>query len=79
MEGRVVCLFAATVRLLGTCVNEHGSSLFIQGVRRGGTSYIIDLWLRFAHVSPPGHGVPEGQGFGGGEGGRGAASPRWRF
>lgn len=30
-------------------------------VRCGGTTYIIDSSLRFAHVAPPDYGVPGGQ------------------
>ena len=44
------------------CVYKCASSLLIPGVRCGGTSYIIDLSLRFAHVAPPGDGVPGGRG-----------------
>ena len=42
------------------CVYKRASSLLIPGVRCGGTSCIIDLSLRFAHVAPPGDGVPGG-------------------
>ena len=62
-----VCSVSACVR-----VHMHASDRLIQGTRCGGTSYIIDLSLRFAHVARPG--VPGGQGLvvvgGRGEGGR---------
>lgn len=50
-----------------------------QGVRCGGTSYIIDLWLRFAHVAPPGDVSLGAGGLAEGTGGGGAASLRWRL
>lgn len=40
---------------------KHASGLLLQGVRRGGTSCIIDVSPRFAHVAPPGDGVPGGE------------------
>lgn len=53
------------------CVFKRASGLLIPSVRCGGISYIIDLSLRFAHVAPPGDGVPGGLGLvkGGREGG----------
>lgn len=44
------------------CLNKRASGLFFQGVICSGTSYIIDLLLRFAHVAPPGDGVSGGCG-----------------
>lgn len=40
---------------------KHASGLLLQGVRCGGTSCIIDASPRFAHVAPPGDGVPGGE------------------
>ncbi len=40
------------------CDQSVPQLLLIQSMRCVGTSYIIDLSLRFAHVAPPGDGVP---------------------